>query len=437
MNKPIKLAFLASTFCVAGLCPAFAQQAENDFARDRDLGVLERPRPEYDAIGIPLDTFLLFPRLNVVSGYNDNIYALPTGLQGDGIVQLQPSVTLKSQWSQHELDLDLHSSINRYFDHPLEDTNDYGAALSGRLDVLASTKLTGSASYDLETEPREAESAARDTISPVQYGLWQSQLAASHQFNRLQISLTGTFDRFDYQDGQFLNGSIAGNTIVGQNNNVLVDEHFRNVEDFGETVRADYALSPDTAVFVSGNLNQHFYPVQPPMVANDFNSHGYQVLGGVNFQITSLVTGEVGAGYFVQDFPSVGGQNLGSFAMNASVQWFPSELTTVTVKADRLVEDSDIQNSAGYVTTGGSVEVDHELRYNVILTGLFEYNDDAYQGIDRDDQRWTAGGGAKYLFTRELGLGLNFYHDSQVSSGTARFVNFDINRVMLNVVLQK
>jgi hypothetical protein len=229
---------------------------------------------------------------------------------------------------------------------------------------------------------------------------------------------------------------VPGVVVTGPTN-PIVDEHFRNVEDIGETLRADYAISPDTALFVSGNLNQHAYPDQPPAVMYDFNSHGYEVLGGVNFQITSLLTGEVGAGYFVEDFPHVGAENLGSLALHGSVQWFPTELTTVTVKVDRLVQDSDIQESAGYVTTGGTVEVDHELRYNVILTGMFAYNNDSYQGIDRDDERWTAGVGAKYLLTRELGLGLNFDHDSQISTGTARFINFDINRVMLNVVLQK
>ena len=82
-----------------------------------------------------------------------------------------------------------------------------------------------------------------------------------------------------------------------------MDEHFRNVQDTGETARADYALSPDTAIFLSGNLNQHAYSVQPPAVATDFNSTGFTVLGGVNFQVTSLLTGEIGAGYLTQDYP--------------------------------------------------------------------------------------------------------------------------------------
>jgi hypothetical protein len=422
MRRATKTALLCS-LCLGAATAAFGQ-AQNDFARDRDLGVLDRPRPEYDALGVPVSTFLMYPRLNVVSGYNDNIFAQQTGTQGSGFVQLQPSIGLKSQWSQHELDFFTHASINRFFDHGSENTEDYGGGLNGRLDVLADTKLTGGASYDLETEPREAETALGNTVNPVQFGVWQAQASGSHQFNRLQVSLSGTWDSYNYLDGRDRTGA-------------LVDEHYRNVQDFGETLRADYALSPDTAVFVSGNINQHTYSVQPPLVPFSFDSHGSEVLGGVNFQITSLVTGEVGIGYYQQDFPHVVNQNLDGFAIHGTVQWFPTELTTVTLKVNRFVQDSAIQTSAGFVDTGGQLEVDHELRYNVILSGIFSYNHDDYQGIDRTDERWTAGVGAKYLFTREVGLGLNFNHDSQVSSGANRFINFDINRVMLNLVLQR
>ena len=84
----------------------------------------------------------------------------------------------------------------RYFDKGSENSEDYGGGLNGRLDVLADTKLTGGASYDLETEAREAETALRNTINPVQFGVWQAQASGSHQFNRLQISLERNLGQF-------------------------------------------------------------------------------------------------------------------------------------------------------------------------------------------------------------------------------------------------
>ena len=178
---------LVATSMVAGITQA-AAQAQNNFARDRDLAVLDRPRPEYDAIGVPVDgSFLLYPKINVVGQYDDNIFATNTGTQSDEIFQIQPSLALKSQWSEHELVLNAHSSINQYASHSGEDTNDYGASASGRLDVLESTNITGSATYDLETEAREAEGAILNTVNPVQFSVWTGQLAASRQFNRLQV----------------------------------------------------------------------------------------------------------------------------------------------------------------------------------------------------------------------------------------------------------
>ena len=68
---------------------------------------------------------------------------------------------------------------------------------------------------------------------------------------------------------------------------------------------------------------------------------------------------------------------------------------------------------------------------------MASFNDDAYEGIDREDQRWSVAIGGKYLFTREVGVALNFYHDSQTSAGADRFINFDMNRIMLSLVLQR
>ncbi len=45
----------------------------------QDVGVMDRARPAYDAKGIPLGGFRLFPSLDVVGTYDDNVFRLPTG----------------------------------------------------------------------------------------------------------------------------------------------------------------------------------------------------------------------------------------------------------------------------------------------------------------------------------------------------------------------
>src|ERR1700712_320465 len=40
----------------------------------QDIGVMQRPRPEYDAKGIPLGAFRMFPSLDVNATYDDNVF---------------------------------------------------------------------------------------------------------------------------------------------------------------------------------------------------------------------------------------------------------------------------------------------------------------------------------------------------------------------------
>ena len=48
-----------------------------DLACAQAVGVLERERPAYDAKGIPLGGFRLYPRLNFDTAYDDNVFRLP------------------------------------------------------------------------------------------------------------------------------------------------------------------------------------------------------------------------------------------------------------------------------------------------------------------------------------------------------------------------
>jgi hypothetical protein len=85
-------------------------------------------------------------------------------------------------------------------------------------------------------------------------------------------------------------------------------------------------------------------------------------------------------------------------------------------------------------TVGG--QVDHELLRNVILSGLARYRLDDYHGVDRHDRISEVGISGEYLLNRNIGLHLGYSYLKQDSSGAARGLTFDINRVMLSTTLQ-
>jgi hypothetical protein len=416
MKKLIGSALIALPCLVTGT--AAIAQTNTDA---EDTAVLDRARPDYDALGIPVSSFLLFPKLTVNGNYDDNILAQSTSTKQDFFTQIQPSLALQSQWPRHEFDLNGHASINRYAQYTSENTNDYGGAANGRLDILDSAQINAGGSYDLATLPRQSEYVINDTVHPVQYGASTATASASNQFSNVKITLSGGWNDYAYQNGVDSLGNI-------------VDERSLDYQYGNESVRADYSLSPDTGFFVNARLTQIDYLHD---LALDRNGNGAEILGGVTFHLTHLFEGELSTGYIEERYGNVSNQDYSNFALHGSLRWFLTQLTTVTFKADRTVDASADPLSAGYVDTSGGVQIDHELRRNIILTGLFNYENDSYQGIDRQDHRWNAGVSATYLLNRSLGLDLKFDHQSQVSDGAERYINYDINMVGLSVVLQK
>ncbi|MGE3143015.1 MAG: outer membrane beta-barrel protein, partial [Hyphomonadaceae bacterium] len=67
----------------ASVTAAAAQPAA--FDRGHNEGVRERARPDYDADGMPLGAFRLFPTLGLSAVSDDNIYAASSGAISDTI----------------------------------------------------------------------------------------------------------------------------------------------------------------------------------------------------------------------------------------------------------------------------------------------------------------------------------------------------------------
>ena len=129
-----------------------------------------------------------------------------------------------------------------------------------------------------------------------------------------------------------------------------------------------------------------------------------EVLAGANFELSNVTRGEIGVGYLRQSYDDPAFKDIEGFGARGQVEWFPTQLTTVTFTASRVIEDSGIPGSAGYINTSLGAQIDHELLRNVILTGQLAWGDDDYDTLDREDKRLRAGVSATYLLNRGVGL---------------------------------
>jgi hypothetical protein len=395
----------------------------SNFARNRNTSVRERSRPGYEALGVHAGGFYVFPRVTADAQYNDNIYASENNRISDTVFHVTPEVAVRSNWNRHELDFFGRVQLNRYADHTTENTTDYSVGGSGRLDVLRTTNVFAGASYDRATEPRTSPNAPTAARDPIVYDLTQANVGGAHEFNRVRI--TG---RVNYADYNYHNGVTAAGAPLAQD--------FRDRREWTETGRAEYAMSPETSFYVAGSLNQERYRQRPPVVGFDRDSDSYTISGGTSFDITRLIRGDVQAGYMHRTYDDPRFRDISGLSFSGSVDWFPTELTTVNLTASRSIQEAAQVDASGYVSTNVGARVDHELLRNVLLSAQGSYGHDAYRHVDRTDKRGAAGVSATYLMNPHLGFRLAYDYQKLDSSGVARTVSFTDNRVTGSVTFQ-
>jgi len=399
-----------------------------DFDRGQNVSVLQRPRPDYEAMGLHLGGFMVYPTMGVAATYDDNIYALPSnvaiplGLKGprsDEIFTLSPQINFKSTWSRDSVAGYVRLSQDIYDQHPNEDATQYGAGLNGQVDLGTSTTITAGADYGHYVVPRSSATYGV-TLKRLEFDFTALNAELAHEFNRVRLAVRYDHQNYDYQNAE---SAATGATVV--------EDYFNHTVDAG-TGKAEYAISPDTAAFVEAVYNSRDYSHN---LFGDQSSHGYDVGGGLNFDVSHLIRGEVELGYLDQTYAGKFG-DIAGLSTRTKVQWFPTELTTATLTVLRTVNDSLIFNSAGFLSTNATVQVDHELLRNVILSGNVLTGEDQYKGISRTDSRWGAGLTANWLLNRHVGLTAGYAYTDLNSTGANRGGSFKDNRVSISSQLQ-
>lgn len=411
---------------IAVSAPAAAQVTtpDNIFSRDRNVSVMQRPRPEYDAAGVRAGVWSLRPELKTDLEWTDNVFATPTQPQSDTAFSVTPRISGNTLWSNHGLSFDASLTSKNYLEFDDESTITYTAGTSGRVDVNRQAFVDAGLRYATLTEPRTSAGAAGAASQPIEFDTLSAFVGAEQTSGRLRLQSRLTYADIDYDSVPLFGGGVA-------------DQNFRDRTDYGATVRADAAISPDTAVFVRLRLNDKDYRLSPPDVPLNRNSSGYTLDGGFDFDIRGVARGAIGIGYTEQDYdaPAFGKQS--GMSVDAMVEWFPTPLTTVTAHASRSVQDAAIAGSAGYFNTEAGISVDHELRRNLIASASARWGQDDYSGVTRTDERLSASAGATYMLNRTAGVRGTYTYMEQTSSGAGAGRDFTRNSVMFSLVLRR
>ena len=395
---------------------AVAQRAES-----RTVTVGDRKRPELDPLGVRLGAFMLFPTVGVQEIYDDNLFAtsdedVVNGKQSDFITILASDFRMHTTWSRHRMNLFGGVDAGLHLDNSTEDYIDWRLGAEGRLDILRSSHVSGGLTFRKQHDERGSVNDP-SAIEPVTYTRWTPRLGYLRRWSRLSLKLDGQTDSYDYLEGVKIDGLEATNDL-------------RDRLEYSGVARLGFELSPEFETFVRVKYNLIEYDAAVNSGSVNRDSNGYRIVAGARLDLTGVIFGDLFAGLVVQNYDDASLADVSETAYGVRLTWNMTRMTTVIVKADRIVSETTIAGAGASFDTTVGATVDHELMRNMIVTVNASHQNSDFVGeaSGREDKLIAVGISGKYLLNRSVYF--TFGYDRSERDSSAALSDFVINKYM-------
>lgn len=409
------IALVGGAVAATAFAASHAQQNQGDFfQRDRYEAVQDRYQEAFDPEPVRLGSLIVNSELGIGAESDDNVFADAEDTESDVIFRIAPTVDVRSDLARHEFGARLQAVHREYSDLDSESATNIAGELRGRLDVTREFDVGATVFASDEVEERRNVANLDIFEEPVSFQTAGFRADARLQRDRFRLRANYDFTDYSYDDVPLVGG---GSLDISER-----DYQFQRLR-----ARAAYAVSPDVAVFVQGEVSQREYDelIVIDTMPESRDAEGLAAQVGVNFELPVLIRGDIAVGYLEDDKDSDVFADVDGLSLNANVQWFPTRLTTVTLNATREVIDPGLATAGSATAQDIGVRVDHELYRNILLFGRLGLRERDYEDIDRDDELFDARIGATYKINKRVhvdGYFERFDRDSSVEAG-----NFDQN----------
>jgi hypothetical protein len=384
---PVILALAALIYGAPPVTPAAAQDIE-------DVTVKGRIKPEYDPLGIRVRSFQIFPTAELDETYNNNVFAKSEAPKDDFITVVTPALAVKSDWSQHALNLGANAALGRYATNATEDYEDFGANIDGRVDVLRALKIEVGASIDAGHEMRGEESEAGGK-KPGETLKYTVDGGVSYKVAKIGLDLKSTITNSDFND-------------VDANDGTVINNDDRDTVDYLSTLKVSLDINSNYSAFTEFEYKVIDYSDSIDDGGANRDATGYRISLGADFDITSIINGAFSAGYFWQEYADPQFLDVNGFALALDLTWNVTPLTTITAGIGREITETTSTDISGITSTKFEGGIDHELLRNLTLSVNGSYTYDDQNGSNQVNTTIAAGASARYLFSRryyaELGV---------------------------------
>ena len=383
----------------------------------RGASILDRPKPELDPLGVRAGSFLIFPKVEVGTTYDDNVFATENDEEGDFLFQVLPTVTAQSDFSRHELRFSAGADVGRYADQTSENYVDYFVTGVGQFDVTGDSALLTNLSYRQLHEDRGDPNSPTTASEPIEFSRTNAELAYQQRFNRVTGRIGIGAENEDYDDV----ASITGTTL---------DQDNRDRWAYSATGQVGYDLYPGYQPFLRFTYIRTEYDegtVKP-------DSDTYEAVVGTTLDLTNLLTGEIFVGYLSRSYDEEAFSDFTGLAYGLKLDYAVTQLTSISGNIERGVEEGFAVIPNPRDRTTFQIGVDHELLRNVVLSALAQYEIDDYQNTNQEDDFYLLQAGATYNINRNFYLRGTYSYSTRDSNLPGE--DYDRNLFLLRVGAQ-
>lgn len=378
-------------------------------------------RSHVQPIGIRTGTYLIFPTIEEKIGYDDNIFASANDKTGDFRNELSTGVVLQSNLPRHILNMALGGRIVSYAENSDQDYIDGHASLNGALHIDHAHTLSASLLTRQEHEERSDISASRSAAEPVPIWRNKAALGITRDVGRLYGTLSATYNRWDFQDVE----GLDGNTL---------DQDFRSQETWGAQLQGGYRISPGFE-FVSKLRFLRQLNTADNLEPNDIiDAYGYEAVAGLAFQTSPLLRWRLLGGYGLRDYDQDGRDNIATSLLEGQFEWLPTQKMTIYGTVSREIVDIESNQSGGSIETSIDGRMDYEIYNNIVLSAGATARDIAFTEENRTDRTYSARIGLEYYLNKNWLFTFQYEHERRDSN----FDEFDMdsNRFMIGAKLR-
>ncbi|MGQ0580723.1 MAG: outer membrane beta-barrel protein [Reyranella sp.] len=287
-------------------------------------------------LGIAMGSFTLFPSLEIVGGYDSNVFATSAPTTSSMFTVVKPQVELKSEWLNHSLRVLASGGFGFYVSAPTQNYQNYSLVADGKFEIrddfyvvakigaMRATEALGTPNVAFAQAPTVVDSV------PVEISLYQ-------KFNRFFYQLTAGAVRYWFYDFS----TITATGLPGVS---------RDRTDYSETIRLGYEIYDGTSVFIAPGLQQSVYQQVINAAGQQRDSQGWIFPVGVSTRLGPKSQLEGYVGYQTQTYLADGTQT-GAFTFGLSGSWNGYEPLTLRPSFLRGINQSALVNYQNYIST--------------------------------------------------------------------------------------